>query len=87
MGIVPGMPTVPFLTIAAIAGGMAYFKSKTQKEIKQTQEAEKVQQEQQEKLGKKEKRAKATRESVMETFECRYNRNRSRLQASTAFKC
>ena len=42
MGIVPGMPTVPFLTIAAIAGGMAYFKSKTQKEIKQTQEAEKA---------------------------------------------
>ena len=34
MGIVPGMPTVPFLTIAAIAGGMAYFKSKTQKEIR-----------------------------------------------------
>ena len=66
MGIVPGMPTIPFLTIAMIAGGMAYFRSKAKKEIIQTQEAQIAEQAQQEKLGKKEKRAKATRESVME---------------------
>ena len=66
MVIVPGMPTLPFLTIAMVAGGMAYFRSKAKKEIIQTQEAQIAEQAQQEKLGKKEKRAKATRESVME---------------------
>lgn len=31
MGIIPGMPTVPFLAIAGVAGGMAYFKAKNKK--------------------------------------------------------
>lgn len=66
LGVVPGMPTAPFLLIAACAGGFAYLKSKQKKELVQSVEAQKVAQEQQEKLGKKEKRAKATRESVME---------------------
>ena len=66
MGIVPGMPTAPFLLIAAIAGTMAYLKNKENAEEVKTQEAQKVALEQQEKLGKKEKRAKATKESVME---------------------
>ena len=66
LGLVPGMPTIPFLTIAGAAGYMAYRKSKDKAIIAETQEAQKVEQEQQEKLGKKEKRAKATRESVME---------------------
>lgn len=66
MGIVPGMPTVPFLLIAAVAGGLAYFKSKEKSEMSVTEEAKKIQEEQQEKLGKKEKRARATKESVME---------------------
>ena len=66
MGIVPGMPTAPFLLIAAIAGTMAYLKNKEKAEEVKTQEAQKVALEQQEKLGKKEKRAKATKESVME---------------------
>ncbi len=66
MGVIPGMPTAPFLMIAAIAGGMAYMKTKEKKTLAQTQEAQRVEQEQQEKLGKKEKRAKATKESVME---------------------
>lgn len=66
MGVIPGMPTAPFLLIAAIAGGMAFMKTKENKTIAQTQEAQKLEQEQQEKLGKKEKRAKATKESVME---------------------
>lgn len=66
MGIIPGMPTAPFLLIAAIAGGMAFMKNKEKAEAVQTQEAQRIEQEQQEKLGKKEKRAKATKESVME---------------------
>ena len=66
MGIVPGMPTAPFLLIAAVAGGLAYMKSKEKAEYAVTEEAKKVEEENQEKLGKKEKRAKATKESVME---------------------
>lgn len=66
MGVIPGMPTAPFLMIAAIAGGMAFMKSKEKQTLAQTEEAQRVEQEQQEKLGKKEKRAKATKESVME---------------------
>lgn len=66
MGIIPGMPTAPFLFIAAVAGGMAFLKTKEKKANIQTEEAKKAELEQQEKLGKKEKRAKATKESVME---------------------
>ena len=66
MGIIPGMPTAPFLMIAAIAGGMAFIKTKEKTATIQTEEAKKAELEQQEKLGKKEKRAKATKESVME---------------------
>ena len=66
MGLVPGMPTIPFLTIAMIAGGLAFFKAKQKSESKHELEIQQQQEEQQEKLGKKEKRAKATRESVME---------------------
>lgn len=66
MGIIPGMPTAPFLMIAAVAGGMAFMKTKEKKNLVQTQEAQRIEQEQQEKIGKKEKRAKATKESVME---------------------
>ena len=66
MGIVPGMPTLPFLLIASVAGGLAFIKSKEKAETSVTEEAKKVAEEQQEKLGKKEKRARATKESVME---------------------
>lgn len=66
MGVVPGMPTVPFLLIAGVTGAMAFLKSKEKTEAVKTEEAQKVALEQQEKLGKKEKRAKATKESVME---------------------
>ena len=66
MGSVPGMPTAPFLLIAAVAGGMAFFKAKEKNLNIQKEEAAKVELEKQEKLGKKEKRAKATKESVME---------------------
>jgi len=66
MGIIPGMPTIPFLLIASVAGGLAFLKAKEKAEVSVTEEAKKAEEEQQEKLGKKEKRAKATKESVME---------------------
>ena len=66
MGVVPGMPTLPFLLIATVIGIMAYFKVQEKSQTKQTEEAKKQEAEQQEKLVKKEKRAKATKESVME---------------------
>jgi len=66
MGIVPGMPTIPFLLIASVAGGLAFVKSKEKAETTVTEEAKKIEEEKQEKLGKKEKRARATKESVME---------------------
>ena len=64
MGIVPGMPTIPFLAISAAMGGFSYkkYKEKTeseQKAIQAEKEAKKA-----EKLNKKKK--KATRESVLE---------------------
>ena len=61
MGIVPGMPTAPFLVIAALTGGMAFLRNKEKVEVVKTEQAQKIAQEQQEKLGKKEKRAKATK--------------------------
>lgn len=64
MAVVPGMPTLPFLTVGLIFGSVAYFKyvnkkKKAEEDQKQKEEASKV-----EKLGKRKK--KATRESVLE---------------------
>ena len=64
LGIVPGMPTLPFLTIGMLMGVGAYYKNKsnnkaTEDEKKQQEETAKM-----EKLGKRKK--KATRESVLE---------------------
>lgn len=64
MAIVPGMPTLPFITVGLIFGSVAYFryvnnKKKAEEDQKQKEEASKV-----EKLGKRKK--KATRESVLE---------------------
>lgn len=64
LGIVPGMPTIPFLSIGMIFGVVAYNKVQ---ENKKTAAAEKLKQDEskkQEKMGKK--RKKATRESVLE---------------------
>ena len=66
IGIIPGMPTLPFLLIAGVAGGAAFLKTKEKTLNQQKEEAAKVEQEKQEKLGKKERKAKATKESVME---------------------
>lgn len=64
MGMVPGMPTLPFLTIGMIIGVMSFYKQKENK--KNEEEAKKLKEDstKQEKLGKRKK--KATRESVLE---------------------
>ena len=64
LGIVPGMPTVPFLLIGAGIGAFAYYKHKgiKQKEDDEVKQKENVTR--QERLGKRKK--KATRESVLE---------------------
>lgn len=64
LGIVPGMPTVPFLLIGSVIGFVAYkkqqsIKQQAEDEVKQKEDAAK-----QEKMGKR--RKKATRESVLE---------------------
>lgn len=64
LGIVPGMPTIPFLTIGMLTGVFAYYKMNDKKK----QEAEEIKKQEetakQEKMGKRKK--KATRESVLE---------------------
>ncbi len=64
MGVVPGMPTIPFLTISALAGGFSFKKYKEKVEAEQKALIEQKEAKKAEKLGKKKK--KATRESVME---------------------
>ncbi len=64
LGIVPGMPTVPFLTIGMLTGVAAYYRQKANKkkvddETRQKEDTAKL-----EKVGKRKK--KATRESVLE---------------------
>jgi len=65
LGLVPGMPTAPFLTIGAISGIGAYFKTKTKQEEVQEQ-AIKEQKEEQEKKLEAKKDKKASRESIMQ---------------------
>lgn len=64
LGIIPGMPTIPFLLISIGLGSWATLKHK-EKQAKIVAEAQaKIEAEKAEKLGKRNKRA--TRESVME---------------------
>ena len=64
MGIVPGMPTIPFLGVSVAAGGFAYKKFKDKQEQEKQAKIKEKEAKQAEKLGKK--RKKATRESVLE---------------------
>lgn len=64
LGIVPGMPTLPFLTIGLITGTFAYYKHKQAKQIEEEEKKLKDETSKNEKLGKRKK--KATRESVLE---------------------
>ena len=62
LGMVPGMPTIPFLLVAASLGWMAFKKDKADK-VQKVEEAKK----EEAGLGKvAKKKKKATRESVME---------------------
>jgi len=63
MGLVPGMPTIPFLGIASLAGYFAYKKANEKKQ-EQSLDAAKKEQEATNKLGKRDK--KVTKESIME---------------------
>lgn len=64
LGIVPGMPTIPFMLIGAVIGFVAYKKQQSIKQIAEDEVKQKENAAKQEKLGKR--RKKATRESVLE---------------------
>ncbi len=64
LGIIPGMPTVPFILISIGLGSWASFKHKEKKAAIAAEAQAKIEAEKAEKLGKRNKRA--TRESVME---------------------
>lgn len=68
LGMVPGMPTIPFLLVAASLGWMAFKKDKADK-VQKVEEAKAAEEAKKEEagLGKvAKKKKKATRESVME---------------------
>ncbi|GBF23287.1 flagellar biosynthesis protein FlhA [Candidatus Gastranaerophilus sp. (ex Termes propinquus)] len=64
MGIVPGMPSVPFFLVALALGGFAFYRYKEKKEALEAEVAAKEQEVKEQKIGKK--RKKATKESIME---------------------
>lgn len=64
LGIIPGMPTIPFLLISIGLGSWATLKHKEKQAKIATEAQAKIEAEKAEKLGKRNKRA--TRESVME---------------------
>lgn len=64
LGIIPGMPTIPFLLISIGLGSWASLKHKEKQAIVEAEAKAKIDAEKAEKLGKRNKRA--TRESVME---------------------
>ncbi len=64
LGIVPGMPTLPFIAMGMIIGVLAYYKYQGNKKKIEVERKQKEEQTQQGKTGKRKK--KATRESVLE---------------------
>ncbi|MBQ3310612.1 flagellar biosynthesis protein FlhA [bacterium] len=66
LGIVPGMPTIPFFIIGISAGAFAYYHYNENKKQRIIEETAKAEAERAEKLGNKKSSKKATRESVME---------------------
>lgn len=64
LGVVPGMPTLPFLTLGMVAGVATYFKIQANKKKAEEEKKQKEETTKQEKTGKRKK--KATRESVLE---------------------
>jgi len=64
MGMIPGMPTIPFLSIGMITAIFAYYKIQDNKKVAEAELKQKEEVQKQERLGKRKK--KATRESVLE---------------------
>lgn len=64
MGMVPGMPTIPFFLVAAALGGYGWFKRNSDIQEEKQEEIKKVEEQTTQAVAKK--RKKATRESVME---------------------
>lgn len=65
MGLIPGMPTFPFILIGAGSGGLAYFKLKEKESIKKLEIEQKAQAENNKQKAQTTQK-KASRESVME---------------------
>ena len=65
LGIVPGMPTIPFFIIGLSAGGWGYYQYTERKKIAEAERKAKEEAAKAEKSGRKNNK-KATRESVME---------------------
>lgn len=65
LGMIPGMPTVPFLAIGMATGAGAYFKNKGKKEEVQQQEIKTKEEEKEKKLATP-KDKKASKESIMQ---------------------
>ena len=65
LGLVPGMPTLPFLMIGAASGAGAFLKSREKKEEIKKQEVQEKKEAQEKKLEAK-KDKKASRESIMQ---------------------
>lgn len=65
LGMVPGMPTIPFFIIGISVGSWAYYKHQDNKKQKLAQAEAKAEAEKAEKIGKRGNK-RATRESVME---------------------
>lgn len=64
LGIIPGMPTIPFMAVGLVTGVLAYSKNQEKKQKAEIEQKLKEDSTKQEKTGKRKK--KATRESVLE---------------------
>lgn len=64
MGLIPGMPTLPFLGVALSLGAYAWYKFNEKKIVEKEVEVQKTEEQKTQQIAKK--RKKATRESVME---------------------
>lgn len=64
LGLIPGMPAIPFLAMGMLIGVFSYYKVQEKRKVAEEEQKQKEETQKQEKMGKKKK--KATRESVLE---------------------
>lgn len=64
LGLIPGMPAIPFLAMGMLIGVFSYYKVQEKRKAAEEEKKQKEEAQKQEKIGKKKK--KATRESVLE---------------------